>query len=64
MKGSTSGSATSDIALVSCSVAYRFTQWVTGTGWQCGISPVIPSRTIAATLNLSAFNAITTQGYA
>lgn len=64
MKGSLNGSATSDIALISCSVAYRFTQWVSGTGWQCGISPILPSRAIAATLDLSAFSAVTTQGYA
>lgn len=64
MKGSLNGTTTSDIALISCSVAYRFTQWVSGTGWQCGISPILPSRATAATLDLSAFSAITTQGYA
>ncbi|WP_368507893.1 hypothetical protein [Bradyrhizobium lupini] len=64
VKGSLNGSTTSDIAIVSCSLLYQFTQWVSGTGWQCGVIPVLPSRAIAATLNLSAFSAITTQGYA
>lgn len=64
VKGTVNGSATSDLAVTSCSVAYRFTQWITGTGWSCGISPIIPSRAIAATLDLSAFTGITTQGYA
>jgi hypothetical protein len=64
VKGTLDGVTTSNLAITSCSVAYRFTQWVSGTGWQCGISPILPSRTIAATLDLSAFNAITTQGYA
>jgi hypothetical protein len=63
MKGSLDGTTTSDIAIASCSVAYRFTQWISGTGWQCGISPVLPSRTVAATLDLSAFTAVTVQGY-
>ncbi len=63
-KGSLDGSTTSDIAIASCSALYSVTQWVSGTGWQCGINPVIPSRAIAATLNLSAFTAVTTQGYA
>jgi hypothetical protein len=63
MKGSLDGATTSDIAIASCSVAYRFTQWISGTGWQCGISPVLPSRTVAATLDLSAFTAVTVQGY-
>lgn len=63
VKGSLNGTTTSDLAIASCSVAYRFTQWVTGTGWQCGISPVLPSRAVALTLDLSAFSAITTQGY-
>jgi hypothetical protein len=64
MKGSLNGTTTSDITLVACSAAYEFTQWVTGTGWQCGVSPVLPSRAVAATMNLAAFSAITTQGYA
>jgi hypothetical protein len=63
MKGSLDGLTTSNIALVSCSVAYRFTQWVSGTGWQCGIDPVLPSRTTAATLDLSAHSVVRTLGY-
>ncbi|WP_161500034.1 glycosyl hydrolase family 28-related protein [Bradyrhizobium sp. AC87j1] len=62
-KGTTDGLATSDIALTACSLTYQITKWVAGTGWQCGINPVVPSRAIAATLNLSAFRAVTTQGY-
>lgn len=64
VKGTVNGSSTTDLAVTSCSVAYRFTQWITGTGWSCGISPILPSRTVAATLDLSAFSAVTTQGYA
>ncbi|MCK1578564.1 hypothetical protein IVB03_02940 [Bradyrhizobium sp. 168] len=64
VKGSLNGTTTSDLAIASCSAIYQSTQWVSGTGWQCGINPVLPSRAIAATLNLSAFTAITTQGYA
>jgi hypothetical protein len=64
MKGSLDGATTSDIAIASCSVAYRFTQWISGTGWQCGISPVLPTRAVAASLDLSAFTTVTTQGYA
>lgn len=63
-KGSLNGTTTSDIALVSCSLAYQLTQWATGTGWQCGILPVLPSRAVAATLNLSAFSVVRTLGYA
>jgi hypothetical protein len=63
-KGSLNGTTTVDIAVTACSVAYRFTQWIAGTGWSCGISPILPSRATAATLDLSAFSAITTQGYA
>ncbi len=62
-KGSLTGSAEVDLSMVTCSAVYQLSQWVTGTGWQCGINPVLPSRTIAASLNLSAFTAITTQGY-
>lgn len=62
-KGSLNGSATSDIAFTACTLAYQITKWVNGSGWQCGINPVLPSRAIAATLNLAAFSAITTQGY-
>lgn len=64
VKGSVNGTTTSDLAIASCSLAYQFTQWVTGTGWQCGLNPVLPSRAIAATLDLSAFSVVTTQGYA
>jgi hypothetical protein len=64
VKGSLDGATTSDIALVSCSVAYRFTQWVSGTGWRCGISPVLPARSNISSLDLSAFTAITVQGFA
>jgi hypothetical protein len=63
LKGSLDGT-TSDIAIMSCSALYQFTQWVSGTGWQCGLTPVLPSRAIAATLNLSAFSAVKTLGYA
>ncbi|UPK28390.1 autotransporter outer membrane beta-barrel domain-containing protein [Bradyrhizobium sp. 195] len=63
-KGSIDGVETSDIALTACTLTYQITKWVSGTGWQCGLNPVLPSRAIAATLNLSAFNAVTTQGYA
>jgi hypothetical protein len=63
MKGSLNGSATSDIALIACTASYQITKWISGTGWQCGINPVLPSRAIAATIDLSAFTAITTQGY-
>ncbi|MDH2402017.1 hypothetical protein QCM77_18930 [Bradyrhizobium sp. SSUT18] len=62
-KGSLNGSATSDIALTACTLSYQITKWVAGTGWQCGLNPVLPSRAIAATLDLSAFSAVTTQGY-
>jgi len=64
MKGSLNGSATSDITLTACTLTYQITKWVSGSGWQCGINPVLPSRAVAATLDLSAFNAVTTQGYA
>jgi hypothetical protein len=64
MKGSLDGATTSDIAIASCSAIYQFTQWVSGSGWQCGIIPVFPSRTSAASFNLSAFSAIQTLGYA
>lgn len=63
-KGSLNGSTTSDIALTACTLSYQITKWVSGTGWQCGLNPVLPSRAIAATADLSAFSAITTQGYA
>lgn len=62
-KGSLNGSATSDIALIACSLTYQITQWIAGTGWQCGLQPIIPSRAIAATLNLAAFTVVQTQGY-
>jgi hypothetical protein len=64
MKGSLNGTTTSDIAITACTLAYQFTQWISGTGWQCGINPVLPSRAIAATLNLSAFASVKTLGYA
>jgi len=63
VKGTVDGVATSDLAIASCSAVYQFTQWVTGTGWQCGFTPVLPSRAVAATLNLSAFSAVRTLGY-
>lgn len=63
-KGSLNGSTTSDIALVACTASYQITKWVSGTGWQCGINPVLPSRATAATLNLAAYPVVTTQGYA
>lgn len=62
-KGSLDGSTTSDVALIACTAAYQITKWVAGTGWQCGINPVLPSRTVAATINLSAYSVITTQAY-
>lgn len=63
-KGTLDGIVTSDIALVSCTAAYQLTKWINGTGWQCGTLPVLPSRAVAATLNLSAFSAVSTLGYA
>lgn len=63
-KGSLDGAATSDIAIVACTFAYQITQWISGTGWRCGILPVLPSRAIAVTLNLSAFSVVQTLGYA
>ncbi|EJN10467.1 hypothetical protein PMI42_06243 [Bradyrhizobium sp. YR681] len=63
-KASLNGSTTSDVALTACTLSYQVTKWVSGTGWQCGLNPVLPSRTIAATLDLSAFSVIMTQGYA
>lgn len=64
VKGSVDGAATSDIAVASCSAVYSVTQWLTGTGWQCGINPVLPSRATAATLDLSAHSVVRTLGYA
>jgi hypothetical protein len=64
VKGTVDGLVTSDLAVASCSALYSVTQWVTGTGWQCGINPVLPSRAVAATLNLSAFTSVKTLGYA
>lgn len=64
VKGSLNGSTTSDIAVTACSLAYRFTQWVSGTGWQCGINPVLPSRATASSLDLSAHSVVRTLGYA
>jgi len=64
VKGSVDGATTSDLAIASCSAIYQFTQWVSGSGWQCGINPVLPSRAVAATLNLSAFTSVKTLGYA
>jgi hypothetical protein len=64
MKGTTDGAATSDLAITSCTLAYQITQWIAGTGWQCGVLPVLPSRAAALTLNLSAFSAVRTLGYA
>lgn len=64
MKGSLNGTNTTDISLTACTLTYQITKWVTGSGWQCGLNPVLPSRAVAATLDLSAFTAITTQGYA
>lgn len=62
-KGSLNGSATSDIALTACTLSYQITKWVAGTGWQCGLNPVLPSRAIAATLDLSAFTSVKTLGH-
>lgn len=64
VKGSVDGILTSDLAVTSCSAIYQFTQWIAGTGWSCGLSPVLPSRAVAAVLDLSAFGAIKTLGYA
>ncbi|WP_439392318.1 hypothetical protein ACRQ5Q_22235 [Bradyrhizobium sp. PMVTL-01] len=64
IKGSLDGATTSDLAIASCSAIYQFTQWVSGSGWQCGLTPVLPSRAVAATLNLSAFSSVVTLGYA
>lgn len=63
MKGSLNGVATSDIAITACTLTYQFTKWVAGTGWQCGINPVLPSRVVALTLDLAAFTSVMTQGY-
>lgn len=63
-KGSLNGTTTSDITLTACTLAYQITQYILGTGWQCGIIPVLPSRATAATLNLSAFSSVITLGYA
>lgn len=63
VKGTVNGTTTSDLAVASCSALYSVTQWITGTGWSCGINPVLPSRAVAATLNLSAFTAVKTLGY-
>ena len=62
-KGTLNGTVTTDIPLVACSAIYQLTKWVSGTGWQCSNQYVLPSRTIAASLNLSAFIAIETLGY-
>lgn len=64
VKGSVDGTTTSDLAIASCSALYQFTQWISGTGWRCGFNAVLPSRALAATLDLSAFTAVQTQGYA
>lgn len=62
-KGSLDGIVTSDLVLASCTAAYQITQYVLGSGWQCGSIPLLPSRAVAATLNLSAFQAVQTLGY-
>lgn len=62
--GTLDGATTSWLTMASCSAVYQFTQWVSGTGWQCGITPVLPSRAVASGLNLSAFSAVETLGYA
>lgn len=62
-KGSLTGSAEVDLTMVSCSAIYQLSQWVTGTGWQCATNLVLPSRAIAASLNLSAFTTVHTLGY-
>ncbi len=62
-KGSLDGATTSDLTLVSCTLAYQITRFIAGTGWQCGVLPVLPSRAIALALNLSAFSAVQTMGY-
>ncbi|MCK1693837.1 hypothetical protein [Bradyrhizobium sp. 144] len=62
-KGSLDGSTTSDIALTACSAVYQLSKWVSGTGWQCGINFITPSRATAATLDLSAHSVIRTLGY-
>lgn len=64
MKGTLNGTTTSDIALTACTLTYQITKWAAGSGWQCGLNPVLPSRAIAATLDLSAFTAVRTLGYA
>lgn len=64
VKGSVDGATTSDLVLTSCSAVYQFTQWLSGTGWRCGVTPVLPSRTVAATLDLSAYTNVRTQSYA
>jgi hypothetical protein len=64
MKGSLDGATTADLPLVACAAAYQITQWVAGTGWQCGVSPTLSSRAVALTLNLAAFQAVQTLGYA
>jgi hypothetical protein len=62
-KGSLNGTTTLDLPLVACTAVYQLTQWIAGTGWQCSLIPVLPSRAAAATLNLAAFDAVTTLGY-
>lgn len=64
VKGSVDGIVTSDLAVTSCSALYQFTKWIAGTGWSCGITPVLPSRATAAILSLSAFTSVKTLGYA
>jgi hypothetical protein len=63
-KGTLDGTTTSNISLTACSAVYQITKWVSGTGWQCGINPLLPSRATASTLDLSAHSVIKTMGYA
>lgn len=64
IKGTLNGSATVDLAVPNCTVL----QYAAGSGFSCGTPttafPVVASRAIATTLNLSAFSTVTTQGYA
>lgn len=65
VKASLTGSAETDLALPSCSLASQALQYISGTGFACAAASSIayPSRAGAAALNLSALSAISTLGY-
>lgn len=70
VKGSLNGSTLTDLPLPSCANdGVHSLVYVSGVGYQCEaisfpLIPIIASRTIAASLDLSAFSGITVQGYA